>query len=231
VELPVPGRHNVLNALAALAACRLAGCDLEQAAGALGSFHPAGRRFELKGEGGGVRVFDDYAHHSTEVGATLETARALEPRRLVAVFQPHLYSRTLRLHRELGRELARADLVVVLDVYPARERPEGELAGVSGKLVADACADHAGGRPVWWLPTLEEAEEVLSRLVSDGDVVVTLGAGDVDRLADRLVARLDGRAPEGLGSVPGSDRASRRGGSGSQGDGAAASADVPGRRR
>jgi UDP-N-acetylmuramate--alanine ligase len=193
VELRVPGRHNVLNALAALAAAEAAGCDLAQAAEALAGFRSAARRFEQRGEGRGVRVFDDYAHHPTEVAATLEAARALEPRRLVAVFQPHLYSRTLHLHEELGRELARADFVVVLDVYPARERPEGELAGVTGKLVADACADHSDGRPVWWLPTLDEAESVLARRLTEGDLVVTLGAGDVDRLAKRLAERLDGR--------------------------------------
>jgi UDP-N-acetylmuramate--alanine ligase len=192
VTLPVPGRHNVLNALAALGACAAAGCDLEQAARSLAEFRPAGRRFEPKGAANGIRVFDDYAHHPTEVKATLEAARALEPQRLIAVFQPHLYSRTLHLHRELGRELAAADVAVVLDVYPARERPEGELVGVSGKLVADACADYAGGRPVWWLPTLDEAESVLAHQLADGDVVVTLGAGDVDRLADRLAAGLHG---------------------------------------
>jgi UDP-N-acetylmuramate--alanine ligase len=190
-ELSVPGRHNVLNGLAAIAACTVAGCDLEQAARSLASFRAAGRRFELRGEKGGVRVFDDYAHHPTEVRATLEAARALEPKRLVAVFQPHLYSRTLHLHQDLGRELAAADVVVVLDVYAARERPEGELARVTGKLVADACADRAGGRPVWWLPTLEEAQAVLSGTLGEGDVVVTLGAGDVDQLAGRLVAGLE----------------------------------------
>jgi UDP-N-acetylmuramate--alanine ligase len=184
-----------LNALAALAAAELAGCDLERAARSLERFRAAGRRFEARGEGRGVRVFDDYAHHPTEVAATLEAARALQPRRLIAIFQPHLYSRTLHLHRELGRELARADVVVVLDVYGARERPEGELAGVSGKLVADAAADAAAGRPVWWLPTLDEAEAVVNRIVEQGDLVVTLGAGDVDRLAERVASRLDGGSP------------------------------------
>ena len=108
-------------------------------------------------------MYDDYAHHATEVEATLRAARTLAPERLVAVFQPHLYSRTLHTHRELGRALALADVVVVLDVYPARELPEGELAGVSGKLVADAAADSAHGRQVWWLPTLPEAERVAGR--------------------------------------------------------------------
>jgi UDP-N-acetylmuramate--alanine ligase len=184
----------VLNALAALAVAELAGSDLERAARSLERFRAAGRRFEAKGEGRGVRVFDDYAHHPTEVAATLEAARALEPRRLIAVFQPHLYSRTLHLHRELGRALTLADVVVVLDVYAARERPEGELAGVSGKLVADAAADAAGGRPVWWLPTLDEADSVLSTILDEGDLVVTLGAGDVDGLAERVAARLDGES-------------------------------------
>src|SRR4029453_1290062 len=116
-ELAVPGRHNVLNALAAVAACAVAGCDVEQAARSLASFRAAGRRFELRGERRGVRVFDDYAHHPTEVRATLDAARALNPERLIAIFQPHLYSRTLHLHQDLGRELAAADIVVVLDVY------------------------------------------------------------------------------------------------------------------
>ena len=148
--LPVPGEHNVLNALAALAAAEAVGCPPERAAAALGSFRPAARRFEPVGEAGGkpggALVFDDYAHHPTEVEATLRAARALEPKRLIAAFQPHLYSRTLHLHREFGRALALADVVVVLDVYAAREEPAGELEGVTGKLVADAAADRAGGR-------------------------------------------------------------------------------------
>jgi UDP-N-acetylmuramate--alanine ligase len=157
VDLPAPGEHNVLNALAALAACEAAGCGLEAAAAALASFRPAGRRFELRAEVNGVRVYDDYAHHATEVAATLRAARTLRPGRVIAIFQPHLYSRTLHTHRDLGRALALADVIVVLDVYPARERPVGALAGVSGKLVADAAADRAAGRQVWWLPSLAEA--------------------------------------------------------------------------
>jgi UDP-N-acetylmuramate--alanine ligase len=187
VELSVPGEHNVLNALAALAAAEAAGCDLEAASRALSRFRPAARRFEPVGRRDGALVFDDYAHHPTEVEATLRAARALDPARLVAVFQPHLFSRTLHLHREFGRALALADVVVVLDVYPARERPEGKLAGVTGKLVADAAADQAGGRPVWWLPRLEDAERVLAHHLREGDLVLTLGAGDVDRLARSLV--------------------------------------------
>jgi UDP-N-acetylmuramate--alanine ligase len=194
VTVPAPGEHNVLNALAAIGAARAAGFDAERAAQALASFQPAGRRFEPKGEVAGVRVYDDYAHHATEVAATLAAARALAPQRLIAVFQPHLYSRTAHTHDDLGRALAGADVVVVLDVYRARERPE-DYPGVSGALVAQAAADHAGGREVWWLPTHDEALGMLVGRVTAGDVVVTLGAGDVDAVAEALVARLNGGRP------------------------------------
>ena len=136
VELRVPGEHNVLNALAALAACGEAGVPLAEAAPALADFAGTARRFEDRGvTASGARVFDDYAHHPTEVRATLEAARTLDPRRLVACFQPHLYSRTRELAREFGQALALADLVVVLDVYPARELAE-DFPGVSGLTVA-----------------------------------------------------------------------------------------------
>jgi UDP-N-acetylmuramate--alanine ligase len=188
VELAVPGRHNVLNALAALAACRAAGLEPAEAAAALKSFSGAGRRFEDHGTtASGARVFDDYAHHPTEVRATLEAARTLEPRRLFACFQPHLYSRTQRLYREFGRALALADVAVVLDIYPAREQAE-DFPGVSGRLVAAAAADAAHGRPVWWLPQMDDAERMLRADLREGDVLLTLGAGDVDELARRLVA-------------------------------------------
>jgi len=186
VRLWVPGEHNVLNALAALAACREAGVALGEAAPALEDFAGAARRFEERGAtAAGARIFDDYAHHPTEVRATLEAARTLEPRRLVACFQPHLYSRTRELAREFGRALALADLVVVLDVYPARERAE-DHPGVSGLTVARAAADAACGRPVWWLPGMDEAERMLRERLREGDVLLTMGAGDVDRLAERL---------------------------------------------
>jgi UDP-N-acetylmuramate--alanine ligase len=187
VELAVPGRHNVLNALAALAACRAAGLPLGEAAAALADFTGVVRRFEGHGQTPtGALVFDDYAHHPTEVWATLEAARSLRPRRLVACFQPHLYSRTRTLARDFGRALALAEIVVVLDVYPARERA-ADFPGVSGLMVAQAAADAAGGRPVWWLPTMDDAERLLSSELTEGDVLLTLGAGDVDRLARQLV--------------------------------------------
>jgi UDP-N-acetylmuramate--alanine ligase len=188
MELQVPGEHNVLNALAALAALRAAGVPLEEAAPGLARFTGAGRRFEAHGRtASGALVYDDYAHHPTEVAATLAAARTLEPRRLVACFQPHLYSRTRMLAREFGRALALADLVVVLDVYPARERAE-DFPGVSGLLVAQAAADAASGRPVWWLPGIDDAERQLRAELTEGDLLLTLGAGNVDELARRLTA-------------------------------------------
>jgi UDP-N-acetylmuramate--alanine ligase len=188
VELAVPGRHNVLNALAALAACRAAGVEPAEAAAALKSFSGAGRRFEDHGRTpSGARVFDDYAHHPTEVRATLDAARTLGAKRLFACFQPHLYSRTQRLHRDFGKALSLADVVVVLEIYPARERAE-DFPGVSGRLVAADAADAAHGRPVWWLPAMDDAERMLRSELREGDVLLTLGAGDVDELARRLTA-------------------------------------------
>jgi UDP-N-acetylmuramate--alanine ligase len=187
VTLAVPGIHNARNAVAALEACRLAGADPAQAAAALAGFPGTARRFEARGRTpAGALVYDDYAHHPVEVAATLAAARTLEPGRLVAVFQPHLYSRTAALAREFGVALAAADLVCVLDVYPARERAE-DFPGVGGLLVAEAAADAAAGRRVCWLPGLDDAEGFLVGELREGDVVLTLGAGDVDGLAGRLV--------------------------------------------
>jgi len=186
VRLGVPGAHNALNATAALEAARLAGADAKGAIEGLAGFEGAGRRFQRLGETGGAVVYDDYAHHPTEVAATLRAARTLAHRRLVAVFQPHLYSRTALLAREFGVALALADVVVVLDVYPARERGE-DHPGVSGLKIAEATADVAAGRPVYWLPSFTEAESVLQGILEQDDVCLVMGAGDVDRLGRRLV--------------------------------------------
>jgi UDP-N-acetylmuramate--alanine ligase len=187
VELSVPGEHNVLNALAALEACLAAGVSLADGAAGLASFSGARRRFERRGvTASGAAVYDDYAHHPTEVRATLEAARTLSPRRLVACFQPHLFSRTAMLARAFGEALALADVVCVLDVYPARERAE-DWPGVSGWLVAAAAASAAHGRRVYWTPSMDDAYRLLSSLLAEGDLLLTLGAGDVDSLAGRLV--------------------------------------------
>ena len=188
VELSVPGAHNARNAAAALTAARFAGADLGRAAEALRSFAGAGRRFEVLGRTpAGAQIVDDYAHHPTEVAATIAAARTLRPRRLVAAFQPHLFSRTQREAHRFGQALAAADHVVVLDVYPARERAE-DFPGVSGLLVAEAAADAAGGRPVAWLPTTAHALPHLRRHLREGDLCLTLGAGDIDGLGRALVA-------------------------------------------
>ncbi len=153
------------------------------------------RRLELKGSRGATRVYDDYAHHPTEVRAALAALRELEPERLIAVFQPHLYSRTKAFGEEFGSALALADEVVVLDVYPAREEPVGELAGVSGLRVAQAAAERMGGRPVAWLPQASSAERYLAQRLDrepgradGGQVLVTIGAGDIFRLGEALVS-------------------------------------------
>jgi UDP-N-acetylmuramate--alanine ligase len=188
-ELPlrVPGRHNLLNARAALAGLELAGHDLDPAARALATFPGIVRRQERKGSRAGADIYDDYAHHPTEVAATLEALREFEPRRLIAVFQPHLYSRTKALAGRFGAALAAADEIGVLDVYAAREQPVGELAGVSGLDVARAASDHAGGRPVMWLRDVDTAARVLAPRLGEGDLLVTIGAGDVFKLGEALV--------------------------------------------
>jgi UDP-N-acetylmuramate--alanine ligase len=188
VRLGVPGAHNALNAAAALAACTLAGADPRRAASALAEFRGVGRRFERLGEtDAGAVVYDDYAHHPTEVAATLRAARTLSPRRLVAVFQPHLYSRTAALWREFGAALALADVPGVVEIYPARERAD-DFPGITGLLVAEAAADAAGGRRVLWLANLDDAERVLRAELREGDLCLVLGAGDIDGLGRRLVA-------------------------------------------
>jgi UDP-N-acetylmuramate--alanine ligase len=188
MRLAVPGRHMALNALGALLAAIQVGAQVDTILDGLAGFEGVRRRFELVGTANGVRVFDDYAHHPTEVRATLEAARTLSGDaggRLVACFQPHLYSRTRLLARDFGRALALADLVVVLDVYPARERAE-DFPGVSGLTIARAAADAAGGRTVWWLPRMEDAAAMLGAELCAGDLLLTMGAGDVDRLAREL---------------------------------------------
>jgi UDP-N-acetylmuramate--alanine ligase len=199
IELAIPGAHNQLNAGAALAACRLAGADVAQAAASLRDFAGAGRRFERLGvTPSGATVVDDYAHHPTEVAATIDAARTLGPRRVVAVFQPHLYSRTERLAAEFGAALGRADVAAVLDVYPARERAE-DFPGVSGLTIAEAVADAAPGKTVLWLPDFDTAAAVLRPRLRAGDLCLVLGAGNVDALGRRLVGRAATslRAPTG----------------------------------
>jgi UDP-N-acetylmuramate--alanine ligase len=190
VALSVPGAHNALNAVAALEAARLAGARTQAAIEGIAGFHGAGRRFQRLGRtASGALVVDDYAHHPTEVAATIAAARAELASgggRLIAVFQPHLYSRTALLAEEFGAALAKADLIVVLDVYAARERQQ-DHPGVSGLAIARAAAEHAAGRQVMWLPQMERARSVLGGLLREGDLCLAMGAGDVDSLGRGLV--------------------------------------------
>ena len=189
LRLRVPGLHNVRNAAAALAVTLELGGRLEPALQALAEFGGVGRRFERVGSVGGVTLVDDYAHHPTEIAATLEGARQAYPGgRLVAVFQPHLYSRTAEHGAAMGRALAAADVVVVTDVYAAREAP---IAGVSGRVVADAA--RAAGREVHWVAARAEVPAVVAALARDGDVILTLGAGDITTAAREIRALLERR--------------------------------------
>jgi UDP-N-acetylmuramate--alanine ligase len=186
-ELAVPGEHNRRNAAAAVAALELADVPRQEALAALVSFAGVGRRFELVGAAGGVEVYDDYAHNPPKLRAALATARERSAGRVLVLFQPHLYSRTLHLAVELGRELAAADVVAVTDVYPARERP---IDGVTGKLVVDAVCDARPGFAPAWTPDPDDGARFLARRARAGDLIVTAGAGDVDRAARSVLAAL-----------------------------------------
>ena len=185
--LAIAGAHNRRNAASALAALELAGVSREEAIGVLAEFRGAARRLEHRGDAGSVAVYDDYAHHPAEIAATLDALRNGEGGRLLVLFQPHLYSRTRHLARELADSLAAADIVAVADVYPAREEP---IEGVTGKLVVDALAERRPGMLVAWTPSVEDGVRFLADLVQAGDRVVTVGAGDVDRAAGALLETL-----------------------------------------
>jgi UDP-N-acetylmuramate--alanine ligase len=186
LQLAVPGMHNIRNAAAAIAVLHALGADVQAGAAALAEFRGVGRRFERLGEAHGVLVVDDYAHHPTEVAATLAAARQAFPgRRLVAVFQPHLYSRTALHGESLGKALAAADMVVVAPIYGAREQP---VAGVTHHLVVRG-ATRAGAATVAVRDRTGLTAHV-ARAVRDGDVVFTLGAGDVTRVGPELLSML-----------------------------------------
>ncbi len=180
VFLSLPGRFNALNAMAAIAVALELEIDFSVIAEACADFHGVARRFEVKGERDGVTVVDDYAHHPTEIRALLEAARqAMPDRRMVAVFQPHLFSRTRDFAGDFASALMAADVAVVLPIYPAREQP---IDGVSSRLVVDLAAE-LGHPNVTEGPPVAEASQLLEELLQRGDVMLTVGAGDVDRLA------------------------------------------------
>jgi UDP-N-acetylmuramate--alanine ligase len=193
LALSVPGDHMLLNAMAALATGIELGVDPQAMADGLAAYTGVRRRFELKGVAGGVTVYDDYAHHPTEVAAQIAAARGVlrsssgtTTGRLVVVFQPHLYSRTKDFYGAFGAALGGADLVVVLDVYGAREEPQ---PGVTGELIADAVP--AGGASVLYHPDRASAAPFLAGVLRPGDVVITMGAGDVTAIGPELLTLLE----------------------------------------
>jgi UDP-N-acetylmuramate--alanine ligase len=185
LELAVPGLHNRHNASAALAALELAGVAREDAEGVIVEFEGAGRRLEPKGEGGGVVVLDSYAHHPAELAADLSAVR--DGGRLLALFQPHLYSRTLHLAHGFAEALAAADAACVTEIYPAREEA---VPGVTGRLIVDELARLRPGMRIGWAPALEDAARLVAGWARPGDTVLTLGAGDVDRAAQLILEAL-----------------------------------------
>jgi UDP-N-acetylmuramate--alanine ligase len=189
LTLSVPGRHNLQNALAAVAVATELGVPFERAAAALGEFRGAERRFEVRGEPNGVLVVDDYGHHPTEIRAVLDAARSLG-RRIVVAFQPHRYTRTASLMDAFGPALSNADYLVLTDIYPAGEDP---LPGVTVEALA-AAIRRAVDIPVEVVPRLEHVVPAIARVTSPGDVVITLGAGSVGTLADQVVSALESQA-------------------------------------
>ncbi|HLR32019.1 MAG TPA: cyanophycin synthetase, partial [Fodinibius sp.] len=187
VTLRAPGEHNVRNALAAVAVGLELDIGFGQIKSGLERFQGVFRRFQLKAERDGVMVIDDYAHHPTEVKATLEAARkGWKDRRLVAVFQPHLYSRTQELYEEFGLSFFDAEVCVITDVYPSREEP---IEGVSGKLIADAAKKY-GHRQVHYIENKKELPARLKKMVQPGDVIITMGAGDIYKYSELFAEEL-----------------------------------------
>jgi UDP-N-acetylmuramate--alanine ligase len=189
LELSVPGRHNLQNALAAVAVAGELGVDFSSVASTLRDFHGAERRFERVGEAAGVLVVDDYGHHPTEIAAVLAAARVTLGRRLVVAFQPHRYTRTQHLMEDFGRAFADADEIVLTDIYAASEDP---IPGVTVEALAEA-VQRASGRPVRVVKPLDRLVSELASMARPGDAVLTLGAGSIASVPRRLVAALQER--------------------------------------
>ncbi len=186
VLLQIPGDHNVLNALAALTVGLELGVPFPKAKEGIEKFSGVYRRWEKKGEVAGITLYDDYAHHPTECRATLAGAKAGWRRRVVCVFQPHLYSRTRDFYEEFGKAFLLADVLVVTDVYPAREEP---IQGISGELITNAAKQY-GHKHVFYIPDKKEVPEVLMKLTRTNDIVVTMGAGDIWKYGEEFLKLL-----------------------------------------
>ena len=191
VRLSAPGRHNLLNALAAVAVAEEIGVDFVKVASALAEFQGAERRFQRYGEVGGVLVVDDYGHHPTEIAAVLAAARTTLDRRLIVAFQPHRYSRTQQLMADFGPALREADDIVLTDIYAASEEP---LPGVTADVLAAAIRAGAG-KPVRLVKKLDDLVPTLLEMVKPGDAVITLGAGSIGTVPQRLIEALERKGP------------------------------------
>lgn len=191
VRLRVPGMHNVLNAMAALGVGLALGMEFEQVSRYLSEFRGVHRRFEIKGYVNEITVVDDYGHHPTEIKATLQAAKQRGRGRTVCVFQPHRYSRTLHLKKEFSQSFSDADVIILTGIYAASEIP---IPGVDGKSLAEL-TERYEHRPVTYFPTLEGIPEHLAAIAQPGDLVLTLGAGDVYKVGERLVEILEHSYP------------------------------------
>ncbi len=186
IELGIPGAHNILNSLAAIALADTCGAEFPHIARALSTFAGAKRRFETKYLSANYRIVDDYGHHPSELAATLQTARSLKPQRLVVLFQPHRYTRTQALAEDFGKVLQAADLVFISDIYPASEKP---IEGITGQTLVDAMKRH-GDIPATFLPNLATAHHAVGNALQPGDLLITLGAGNVHEAGTRIARDL-----------------------------------------
>ncbi len=189
IDLNIPGRHNIQNALAAIAMCLELDVDPEKIKESLSEFHGVRRRFEIKGKINGIWVVDDYAHHPREIEVTLESARGGWGGRIISIFQPHLFSRTLKLKDRFGTSFNEADKVIITDVYPSRESP---IPGVSGKLIYEAIRDH-GHRSVTYIKDKENIVSYLMKETRKGDLVITIGAGDIYKIGEKFIRKKGGK--------------------------------------
>ncbi len=187
INLKVPGLHNVKNSLAAITVGMELGIDFEKIKRAIERFGGVYRRFEIRSQVDNIIVVDDYAHHPTEIKAVLQAAKDGWKRRVIAVFQPHLYSRTRDFYQDFGRSFFNADICVLTDIYPAREEP---IEGVSGELIANAARDF-GHKDVHYIPDKKQIPDYVLELVKPGDIVMFMGAGDITKICGEFIKKLD----------------------------------------
>jgi len=185
INLKVPGEFNIKNALASIAVGIELGIPQETIKLAIEKFQGVHRRFEYKGDVGQCKVFDDYAHHPTEIENTLKAARDAWNGRIIAIFQPHLYSRTVLLKEKFGGAFYNADIVIITDVYPAREKP---IEGVTGKVIADSCIEHRH-KNVIYVENKEEIPEMLNKIKKDNDMIITIGAGNIYKVGEEFIEK------------------------------------------